>query len=301
LNRRVSPVLAPVIGTLRAPFLALTPACVLLGIATAAHADQAFDLTHAWLALLGALSAHVSVNTFNEYLDFRSGLDALTKRTPFSGGSGSLPAHPHAARATLAVAIASLLLTAGIGVYFISRQGMALMPVGLLGLFLIVAYTNGLTRNPWACLVAPGLGFGLMTLGTHIAVAGTYAPSALAASMVPFFQVGNLLLLNQFPDVEADHSVGRRHLPIALGRPTSALVYASFSAFAYAALLGAVAARVLPAGALLGLVTLPLAAIASLGAVRHADRVERLGSAMRLNVLVSLLTPVSMAVGLMLR
>jgi len=293
-------VLAPVIGTLRAPFLVLTPACVLLGIATAAHADRVFDLSHAWLALLGALSAHISVNTFNEYLDFRSGLDALTKRTPFSGGSGSLPAHPHAAPATLAVAIASLLLTAGIGVYFIAQQGMALMPVGLLGLLLIVAYTNGLTRNPWTCLIAPGLGFGLMTLGAHIAITGAYAPAAAAAALVPFFQVGNLLLLNQFPDVEADHSVGRRHLPIALGRHASALVYALGSALAYAALVGAVAARVLPLGALLGLLTLPLSAIASLGAVRHADRVDQLGGAMRLNVLVSLLTPVLMALGLML-
>jgi 1,4-dihydroxy-2-naphthoate octaprenyltransferase len=140
-----------------------------------------------------------------------------------------------------------------------------------------------------------------MTLGTHIAIAGAYAPSAFAVAMVPFFQVGNLLLLNQFPDVDADHSVGRRHLPIALGRPRSALVYALFSALAYAALVGAVAARVLPMGALLGLATLPLSAIASLGAVRHADRVERLEGAMRLNVLVSLLTPVLMAVGLMLR
>jgi len=297
----MSTVLAPVIGTLRAPFLVLTPACVLLGIATAAHADRAFDFTHAWLALLGALSAHVSVNTFNEYLDFRSGLDALTKRTPFSGGSGSLPAHPHAAPATLAVAVASLLLTAGIGAYFISQQGMMLMPVGLLGLFLVVAYTNTLTRHPWACLIGPGLGFGLMTLGTHIAVAGAYAPSAFAAAMVPFFQVGNLLLLNQFPDVDADHSVGRRHLPIALGRPRSARVYAVFSALAYATLVGAVVVRVLPASALLGLATLPLSAIASLGVVRHADRVERLARAMGLNVVVSLLTPVLIAVGLMLR
>jgi len=30
--------------------------------------------------------------------------------------------------------------------------------------------------------------------------------------------VNNLLLLNQFPDVDADKTVGRRHYPIAVGR-----------------------------------------------------------------------------------
>jgi len=43
------------------------------------------------LALLGAFLAHVSVNTLNEYYDFKSGLDLETIRTPFSGGSGALP------------------------------------------------------------------------------------------------------------------------------------------------------------------------------------------------------------------
>jgi len=36
--------------------------------------------------------------------------------------------------------------------------------------------------------------------------------------MVPGLLVSDLLLLNQFPDVEADRTVGRKHLPILLGR-----------------------------------------------------------------------------------
>lgn len=293
-------VLGPVAGTLRAPFLVLTPACAGLGIATAAHAGGAFDWSHAWLALLGALSAHVSVNTFNEYFDFRSGLDALTKRTPFSGGSGSLPAHPHAAPYTLAVAIASLLLTAGIGVFFLAVQGRALLPVGLAGLFLVVAYTNGLTRHPLACLAAPGLGFAAIALGTHVAITGEYASPAIAAAVVPLLQASNLLLLNQFPDVEADASVGRRHLPIAYGRPVAARAYAVLAALAYAALAGAVARGLLPGPALLGLVTSPLAAISAFQAVRHANEPDRLGTALRLNVLVCVLTPVLMTAGVLL-
>lgn len=292
--------LSAVIGTLRAPFLLLTPACVLPGIASAAHAPGPFVAAHAWLSVAGGLLAHVSVNTFNEYLDFRSGLDGRTKRTAFSGGSGSLPANPDAVAGTLAVAVASLLATAAVGMYFLALRGAALLPLGLLGLFLVVAYTNGLTRSPWACLIAPGLGFGAMTLGTHVAVAGSYSAPAAAASLVPFFLANNLLLLNQFPDVEADASVGRRHLPIAAGRPFAARVYALFATLAYVTMVVAVAIRLLPVGSLLGLCTLPLAAVAASGAVRHADAPQLLGPAMRMNVLVALLTPVLMAAGMLL-
>ena len=95
---------APVwLGPARLPVLALTPACLLLGLACVQWTHGQLALREAALVLFGALAAHVSVNAFNEYLDFRSGLDALTERTPFSGGSGVLPTHPELAGLTLAM------------------------------------------------------------------------------------------------------------------------------------------------------------------------------------------------------
>ncbi|GAI31321.1 unnamed protein product, partial [marine sediment metagenome] len=43
-------------------------------------------------AFIGLLLAHISVNVLNDYFDYRSGIDLEAKRTPFSGGSGILPA-----------------------------------------------------------------------------------------------------------------------------------------------------------------------------------------------------------------
>ena len=77
-----------ILGPMRLPFLILTPACVFLGVATAYRTNGSVDLFNVLLALLGALAAHISVNSFNEYSDFKSGLDEKTSRTPFSGGSG---------------------------------------------------------------------------------------------------------------------------------------------------------------------------------------------------------------------
>jgi len=75
-------------GPARAPFLLLTLACMALGVACCWWLARLAGGILAWpdalLAVLGALAAHVSVNALNEYVDFKSGLDALTQRTPFS-------------------------------------------------------------------------------------------------------------------------------------------------------------------------------------------------------------------------
>ena len=43
--------------------------------------------------------------------------------------------------------------------------------------------------------------------------------------MVPFLLASSLLLLNQFSDIDADKSVGRRHFPIAYGIQKSTILY----------------------------------------------------------------------------
>ena len=63
---------------------------------SAAYQSQTqFYFSDLMLVLIGAVSAHISVNTFNEYFDFLSGLDAKTVKTPFSGGSGALVENPN--------------------------------------------------------------------------------------------------------------------------------------------------------------------------------------------------------------
>jgi 1,4-dihydroxy-2-naphthoate octaprenyltransferase len=200
------------------------------------------------------------------------------------------------------MAWAAFAVTGLVGLYFLWQRGPALLPVGLAGLFLLYAYTPWLTRSPLLCLLAPGLGFGpLMVLSTHFALTGQYTPAAWVASLVPFFLVSNLLLLNQFPDVEADRSIGRRHLPIAIGRRASSLVYSLFLLLAYLTIVLGVASGLLPAFCLLGLLTAALAVPAGVKAFRHADEIDRLVPAMGWNVLINLVTPLLVSVGLLIR
>jgi 1,4-dihydroxy-2-naphthoate octaprenyltransferase len=95
------------LGTVRPQFLMLTPACVVLGVSTAIHSGTRISWLEIIFVLPGATLAHVAVNVFNEFHDFRSGLDSHTRRTPFSGGSGTLQAHPGLAGAAVTVGIAA--------------------------------------------------------------------------------------------------------------------------------------------------------------------------------------------------
>jgi len=292
--------IAPLLGIYRAPFLLLMPVNVLLG-AAAARAAGAAGFGRFALALLGALAAHAAVNALNEYADFRSGLDLRTQRTPFSGGSGVLPANPALSWLALSAGVGASLVAIAIGLYLIATVGVGLLPVGVLGLALVYGYTPWINRNPWLCLLAPGLGVGpLVVLGTCYVLAGHYTAQAAVASLPSLFLGSGLLLLNQFPDVEADRAVGRRHFPIVIGRPASALLFAGLVAAAYLAIVLGWVARALPDLALLGLLPAPLALPLLIGVQRHADAPERLMPYMALNVGLVLSTPLLLALGVAL-
>ena len=254
------------------------------------------------LVFIGGLAAHISVNMFNEYEDFHSGLDFHTQRTPFSGGSGALPLVPDLAKAVRLCAMLSLLLTITIGGYFIAQRGWGLLPLGVLGVICIYFYTSEITRRPLLCLIAPGLSFGpLMITGGYYVLSGHYSLAVFGVSLIVFCLVNNLLLLNQFPDQQADRQVGRKHLPILLGRQKSAWVYVGFLAAAYGLLLLNVWLGYLPVYSLLGLLTVFLAIPAGLATLKYFDDIEKLKPAMGLNVAITLLTPVLTAAGLFLQ
>ena len=288
-----------VIGPMRPNFLILTPACIILGIATAFWSGAILNPLYIVLILTGALMAHISVNALNEYHDFKSGLDLITEATPFSGGTKSLPNNPTKAHLALITGLVSIVLVACIGVYFLIERGLWLLPVGILGITIIYTYTPLITRSPFLCLIAPGLGFGpLMVMGTDFILNGHYSWTAGIASLVPFFLVNDLLLLNQFPDVEADRQFGRDHLLIRIGRPAGAIVYVVLMIFNYVVIIAGCLLEVLPQGALLGLLTLILAVPVMRGVIRHADDIPGLIPFMAKNVIINISTPVLVALGL---
>ena len=283
----------------RPPFLLLTPVCIFLGIALAFYEQRELSVLHLILAFLGGLLAHISVNVLNDYFDFKSGIDLKANRTPFSGGSGILPAGLLNPRNVYILGVGCLLGVALIGVYFLYEYKWGILPIGILGILVIYFYTTHMTRNPILCMIAPGL-FALMVLGAYFTQVGEYTLAAIMATVLPAILISNLLLLNQFPDVEADKAGSRNDLPIAIGRRNSAIVYIAMLAAAYLCLILSVVFKILPVTALLGLLTLPIALKTVKGVLKNYDDIENLIPFLGSNIMITLLTPLLVGVGILI-
>lgn len=292
--------LTAIIPSFRVPFLVLAPVCIFLG-ASISYAEQGvIDYAVLAIAVLGGISAHIAVNTINEYQDYVSGLDLKTIRTPFSGGSGLLSQQPRLLPWVKNAAIATTLLTFLIGVYFVTLYGRAvitLVPMGLLGLAIIIGYTKWINKWPIICLVAPGLCFGLlMVAGTQVILSGRFSTTPWLIGLIPFFLINNLLLLNQYPDIDADKSIGRNHFPIAFGIKASNTIFAVFALCATLLLGFFISQKLLPIMSALAFIPQTLAFAALYGAIKFKEDIGRHPKYLAYNVSSALLTPLTIAI-----
>ena len=283
----------------RPNFLLITPLIFSVGLALA-YVDGYFDALSAIIGLVGAVLAHISINVLNDYFDFRSGLDMMTKRTPFSGGSGMLPAGLLRSRDVYLFAVGCLALDGIIGLYFALLRGWLILPLVLVSAASIYFYTTHLSR--WLVgEIVTGLNFGpLMVMGSYFIQTGGYSLEALVSGMVPGILIGTLLFLNEFPDVAADKEVGRNNIIIKLGTAKSSRIYASLIASAYAWILGAIILGLMPVTAAIVLITLPIAFRAVKGVLINHQDVGKLIPAMAANVMLDLTAIAAMAIGIFL-
>jgi 1,4-dihydroxy-2-naphthoate octaprenyltransferase len=240
-------------GVARAPFLLLPVTLVAVGAAAAA-CEGGVSWPRTAVALVGLLGLHVAVNALNEVSDFRTGIDLETRRTPFSGGSGTLPAGMLSPAAARSLAVAGALIGLGAGIWFLFLIGVRLLPIVLLGAVATLAYTEFLARHYVGELFA-GLGLGaLPVVGTALVQTGVLGSVAVTASVPAFLMTFNLLLLNEFPDEAADRAGGRRNLVLLLGRRGSARLYAACAVAVPLIIVTAVLAGTFPVVTLVALV-----------------------------------------------
>jgi len=283
---------------IRSPFLVLSVVLAFLGTCIAWY-DGAFHLGYALLAFFGLLLAHISVNVLNEYFDYRSGVDFETQRTPFSGGSGALPTGLLKPKQALWLGLGSLLAIIPIGIYFTITKGWLLLPLLLVAAACIILYTPFILKMGWPEW-APGVGLGFLpVLGVYFIQTANYTWPVIVASVPSGILVHNLLLLNEFPDVEADRKAGRKTLPIAVGKAKASIAYSVLTVAVYLWIIGGVVAGLMPLFSLIALLTLPFAIKAIQGALKYQE-LTKLVPAMANNVLVVLLTQFLLGIGYIL-
>lgn len=281
----------------RPQFLILSLVLVAHGAALAAW-QGSFDW---WLTLLSAAALvllQASVDVLNDWHDFdRSGIDHETPRTPFSGGSGLLPAGAMSPREALALGIGTLLVGTAIGLYLAWVAGPPLLIIGVIGVVSVVAYTPILTRIGMGEVVT-GFTLGVLpVVGVYFLLTGRMDAVAWISGIPAGLLTYNLLLLNEFPDTEADIAGGRHHMVILLGKRNASRLYAIIEVSAFFAITLSVIFGIFTPWALLGLGGCIFGVRAIRAALTHYDSFEGLIPAQGSNIIAVLATNVLMAIG----
>ncbi len=167
------------------------------------------------MAVMGALFLHASVNVLNDYYDFIHGVDspnsptAVYRRQPLVMGTVS-PSFIKNLGFSLIIAGAT------IGTYLTVMEGYLILALGLLGVFLLYAYTGppftlkyrGLGELSVALTWGP-----LLVSGFFVAASGgSLIPSVLLISLPPFFIMFSIIYANNYRDREYDAKAGIRTL-----------------------------------------------------------------------------------------
>jgi 1,4-dihydroxy-2-naphthoate octaprenyltransferase len=279
----------------RGPFLILSVALALIGIATA-HWHGFDNVWHSVLLTAGVVLAHVSVNLFNEISDYKSKIDENTSRTPFSGGSGMLQAGRTTVGQVILLAYLALLAAGTIGLYFCLVSGWMILFFMVCGALAVRFYTSHLARWLLGELLS-GLTLGsFVVIGAHYALTRFMTTDIIYIALVPGILTALLLFLNEFPDADADRKGGRRHLVIFFGKKKSAIIYASAVLLLFALVAAGPFIQNIPYTVLIALATLPLGVAAVFLTLKHHDNPARLVLAQGLNVALVILTDLLLAV-----
>lgn len=230
---------------------------VLVGTAVAAY-DGVFSIMRFLAALLAGLFLQIGANYFNEYYDYRYGLD-------HSGSLGSMTVifrHEMTAAQVLVGGIASFAIAAFFGLILIVARGPAILLFGLAGMSIAYFYSASpfkfATRGLGDILVYIAMGF-LMTWGAYYVQIPRWSWLAFAASVPVGFLVTAILNMNNARDYQDDMAVEKRTLPVRFGQVFAKRFHAALLLGSYGAVTLFVVFRLLPLYSLAVWLTFPLA------------------------------------------
>ena len=263
---------------LRAPFFVgtLTPAA--FGAAYAHFAGYPFNWGLFWLTMIGTALANAGCNLANDYFDYQSGDDQLTRATPFSGGSKVIQEGLLSPRQVRNASITSLVLCAGIGLYLNAvTGGLVILAIGIIGVIIAWFYTAPPLRfgsrsglGEVVCVLGCGP---VIAFGAYFVQARTLSFPALIASLPIGLLMGLVLFINEFQDVEADGAVGKHTLVVVMGTRAASRLLSITLLVTYVLIGALVFTGVLAPASLFALLTVPAALFAAIRAHRfHADR-----------------------------
>lgn len=263
----------------RMPFVSASVLPVIIaGVFAAQGAAYGMASSFQWipfmLTIFGVMLLHLGSNVMNDYFDVKSGTDEANTSyfQKYSGGSRAIELGLISLAGTRRLGIALIAVSLVIGLFLTWQVGPGVLWLGLAGLAIGYFYT----APPIRLVARKGLGefsimlsYGpLITMGTYYVLTGQYSWEAFLLGIPAGLLTANILLINEFPDMEGDATTNKNHLVVTFGKKKSIGLY---TGILVAAILSSVVLAVLLQNYLL---LIPAVLIAIFGAfiVNHIRR-----------------------------
>lgn len=225
--------LAPAPTGLRLWWLAIRPKTLTISVVPVLVATSLawveagrVDPLAALVAALAAMLIQAGTNLHNDAGDFLRGGDAPGRLGPRRAAAQGW-ASP---RRVLRASQSCFGLAALCGVYLIWLGGWPMLVLGLLSILAGWSYTGGprpIAYTPLGEVFVVAF-FGLAAVGgTYWLHVGALSPAALVAGLAVGLLAAAVLVVNNYRDLEGDAAVGRRTLPVIIGRPATKALYAA--------------------------------------------------------------------------
>lgn len=198
---------------------------VLVGTSVAL-AEHKLNATASSIALICALLIQVGTNFTNDLYDFLRGADNKKRVGPIRVLNEGLVS-PAQMKFAIALSFGSAF---ALGLYLVYIGGIFILIIGIFSIIAGLAYTAG----PFP-LAYKGLGdvfvfifFGFIgTCGTYFVNAQSLSMNAVFASFPVGALITNILVVNNFRDIDTDRVAGKNTLAVLLGKKFSLVEYIS--------------------------------------------------------------------------
>ena len=206
--------------------------------------------------LTASIFIQMATNMFNEYYDFKRGLD--TEKSV--GIGGAIVRNGVKPKTVLNLAFLLYGISVLIGIYICMETSWLLALVGVVSMLIGYFYTGGpypIAYTPFGELVSGVvMGMFLILIAFYIQT-GTVTTEAVMLSVPSMLLVAAIMMANNIRDLEGDKKSGRKTLAILTGRPSAITILMSFFIISYGWILALVIFTQLSPWALLIFLSIP--------------------------------------------
>jgi len=207
---------------------------LIVGAAASYYSTNSFNWIWFFVSVAGIYLIEIGKNAINECVDYKSGVDLFVtpdKRTPFSGGKKAIVDKNLTFNESAVIGFLTTGAAVLVGLTIVFFREFNVLWIGITGIFLAVFYSLPPLKFCYRGIgeFVVGITFGpLITLGIYLVETKTFSLLPVIAGISTGFIIANVLLINEFPDYEADKKGSKKNLVVRFGKKNSVIIYALF-------------------------------------------------------------------------